>query len=164
MGDQQELEQLRARVAVFETAKTVGSAIDTAISQSGVTLCEGAKSQLVELLRPAVSLHAGLGGQVTGPSGMPIGDFVRQTLAQPNYAHFVQPAGGAPSPANPPSPADPSPAASIVRERLSGESTGAAIARIALADRAASLAAQHTAPTNMAQPFGIRPRPRGWPL
>jgi hypothetical protein len=100
-GDQQELERLRARVTEFETARTIGSAIGIAISQSGVTLCQGAQEQLIELLRPTVTLHAnGLGGQVaTGPSLMPIGDFVRQSLAHPHCAHFIQSAASPPSPA-----------------------------------------------------------------
>lgn len=155
--DQQDLERLvvsqQAKLDQYErekTRSTIGAAIGAAINQSGLTLNPGAHDQLVELIRPEIGLHAdGSGGSVAcGPGLAPInGDFIKQTLAQPTYQHFVAGRGVAASPAAAQSGLSPA------REILPGESLGAAVIRVALATRSAP----GTDPRlDVSQPFGLR--------
>jgi hypothetical protein len=151
MADQQDLRPIvtaqAAQLDRYEAAQAhsiVASGIASAIRETGVPLRPGALEQLVEVLRPSVTLA---GGRVAGPSAIPIGEFVRQTLAQPTFSHF-RIEDTAPDPS--------------AKELLPGENLGVAALRCFAAGQAASQAkAAATDPrTDLSVPFGIRPRAR----
>jgi hypothetical protein len=166
-ADPQESERLlRARVATLEAANkqsVIRATLATALYQSGVPLRANVQEQLIEVLGPRVTVHAadGVGPVVSRTGNEPVnGEWIRQTLAGPNYAHFRSDQGAAPPanlpPANP-RPANPPPTFPGVQEILPEDSLSARIIR-ASAERQAAAAAIDPR-LDVAQPFGIKSRP-----
>jgi len=92
----------RAQLAALEeagqrSAKAAG--IAQAIQDSGCTLHAGSAEQLARLLSEDVTAHREADGRFipTGPGLQPLGVFVKERLAKPEYGHFIRGGGSAPA-------------------------------------------------------------------
>jgi hypothetical protein len=142
-----ELESLRSANTKTVVAAAIGSALDA----TGLAFHPGSREQLSELFSRDTHLHADpVGGViVTGPALMPLADFVKGRLADPNYSFHVR--GGGPAASQTPSQAG---ALSKAAEVLPGEDLNAATIRFGLAHSPS--ASGRDPRTDPSQPMGLR--------
>jgi hypothetical protein len=95
MSSEQEMQQLIVAQQVeldshraAATKQTIDNALLEAVGTADVI--PGTQGQLVELFRDKVSIVKDAAGRpvVTGPGFKPLPDFVRDTMATPEYEHF----------------------------------------------------------------------------
>jgi hypothetical protein len=142
MASDQELAAAREQIARYEkqdVEREKSAAIARELGK--FDLAPGAAEQLTQLIAPSVGAAKISNGNhiVVGPEYRPLDAHVSAQLARPEYAHFLKPkADPAAAQAAPQStqPGAPSPGTNAVRELLPGENVGAAILRVALAEKA----------------------------
>ena len=161
MATEQELADAKAQLARYEEESQRRAKADAiAGTLSKYDLATGAAEQLRVLIEPTVGVTKVADGRVVvfGPNYIPLESHVSKMLEQPSFVHFLKQKDSA-SPASPQAGMSPLPPAaptpSGVREILPGETFGAAVARVTLANQAEPKADPRL---DSSQPLALGPR------